>query len=95
MHSDDFDNQASSPESGASDEEHVHRSNSSIVSLHSGDEQETSPSQYRKKMSRKFEAEREDEEAQGEGGEEDQEQEQEDEESAEYGSGSSKDLMFA
>jgi hypothetical protein len=77
------------------------------VPLHSGDEQETSPSQYRKAMFRKSEAEQEDWEAEGEeeeGEEEDDDDDQDDDEaedddeqekSVEYGAGSSKDLMFA
>ncbi len=56
MHSDDFDSESSASESGASDEEQGYCPNSSSVSLHSGDEQETSLSQYRKEMSRKFDA---------------------------------------
>jgi hypothetical protein len=106
-HREDFERRSSASGFGASDEELVNESNSSSVPLHSGDEQETSPSQYRKAMLRKFEAEREDKEVQGEEGggggeeEEDDEDEEEDddddeqEKSVEYGAGSSKDLMFA
>ena len=65
MHSEDIDCSSSASAVGASDEEQGNESNSSSVPLHSGDEQETSPSQYRKAMFRKSEAEREDWEAEG------------------------------
>ncbi len=58
MHSEDIECSASASAFGASDEEQGNESNSSSVPLHSGDEQETSPSQYRKAMLRKSEAER-------------------------------------
>ncbi len=57
MHSEDFEHSSSASGCGASDEEQGNESNSSSESLHSGDEQETSLSQYRKEMLRKFEAE--------------------------------------
>ena len=108
MHSEDIDCSSSASAVGASDEEQGNESNSSSVPLHSGDEQETSPSQYRQAMFKKSEAEREDWEAEEEeeegGGEEEDDDDQDDddaedddeqEKSVEYGAGSSKDLMFA